>query len=92
MGSIDPFIMQLVIVPLIVIGFGVAVSIVTKKLFIAPIITLILNLMYEFSYFKIIYPELPMNFSSWNIIYPIVSFIISWVLLSFFKKKINHEM
>jgi hypothetical protein len=49
---IDPFLWQLFIVPLIVIGLGVLVSALTRKIFVGPIITLILNVLYEVWYIK----------------------------------------
>ncbi|WP_028402153.1 hypothetical protein [Ectobacillus panaciterrae] len=82
--SIDPFLLQLVIIPLIVIGIGVVTALFIRKLIIAPIVTLILNASYEFWYFRHYYPESKVIFSSWNIIFPVISLIIAWV---FFKKK-----
>ena len=85
--SIDPFLMQLVIVPLVVIGLGLLVSIRTKKVFVAPFITLLLNLLYETWYMKHYYPELEINYTSWNIIFPVISLVISWVVVSVPKQK-----
>ncbi|WP_231169236.1 hypothetical protein [Clostridium botulinum] len=50
--SIDPFLMQLVIVPLIVIGLGVLVAYNIKNILIGPLITLFLNSLYEIWYIK----------------------------------------
>ncbi|MEI5906581.1 hypothetical protein WAK64_05865 [Bacillus spongiae] len=83
--SIDPFLMQLFIVPLIVIGLGVFVSFLTKKVFVAPLITLLLNILYEtyeawyrnhyYSEYEISYTYTP-----YNIIFPVASLVISWVV------------
>ena len=86
---IDPFLMQLVIVPTIVIGLGVLVSYFVKKVFIGCLITLLLNLLYETWYFKYYYPESEINFTSWNIIFPIMSLVISRFIVSNRKEKIK---
>ncbi|SDY58991.1 hypothetical protein SAMN05421736_102347 [Evansella caseinilytica] len=51
--SIDPFLMQLFIVPLIIIGFGLFMSILAKKVFVAPLINIVIesfirNMVYKF--------------------------------------------
>lgn len=84
---IDPFIMQLFIVPLIVIGLGLLASIIAKKVFIAPLITLLLNLLYETWYMKHYYPEHEISYTSWNIIFPVISLVISLVVVSALKQK-----
>ncbi|UDK97162.1 hypothetical protein EYB33_13010 [Lysinibacillus sphaericus] len=84
---IDPFIMQLFIVPLIVIGLGLLLSILTKKAMIAPLITLLLNLLYETWYMEHYYPENEITYTSWNIIFPIISFVIAFVIVSVMKQK-----
>lgn len=86
-GAIDPFIMQLFIVPLCVIGIGVIVSSLTKKVFIAPFITLLLNLLYETWYMKQYYPEHQLSYTSWNIAFPLMSLMIAWIVISFLKQK-----
>jgi hypothetical protein len=75
--SIDPFIMQLFIIPLIVIGLGVLVSALTRKVVIGPFVTLILNLLYETWYMKHYYPEREISYTTWNIIFPAISLVIS---------------
>ena len=79
--AIDPFVMQLFIVPIIVIGLGVLVSTIVKKFYIAPLITLILNALYEIWYMKHYYPELEISFTSWNIIFPVNSLVFSWLII-----------
>ncbi|SDZ12770.1 hypothetical protein SAMN05421736_106180 [Evansella caseinilytica] len=79
LNSIDPFLMQLVIVPLFVIGLGLVASIFTKKLYIAPICTLLLNFAYESITSWIGYGHL--SLTMWNVIFPLVSFIIAWFVL-----------
>ncbi|MEI5908953.1 hypothetical protein WAK64_18045 [Bacillus spongiae] len=83
--SIDPFLMQLFIVPLIVIGLGLLASIIVKKALVAPLITLLLNLLYETWYMKHFFSEI--NYTSWNIIFPVISFGISWAALSSLKQQ-----
>gem|GEM_PF-3086348 len=91
MRLIDPFLMQLFIVPLIVIGLGVIASALAKKVFIAPLITLFLNALYEIWYMKHYYPELEISFTScftsWNIIFPLMSLAASIVVVPFLKQK-----
>jgi hypothetical protein len=84
--SIDPFLMQLVIVPLIVIGLGVLVSYSIKNIFIGPLLTLFLNVLYEIWYMKHYYPEVEISFTSWNIIFPVISLVISGVVVSIRKQ------
>ena len=55
MPGIDPFLMQLFIVPAVVIGVGVFVASLTKKVVLAPVVTLLLNLLYEIWYAKYYY-------------------------------------
>jgi len=85
--SIEPFLMQLIIVPLIVIGLGLLLSILTKKVFVAPLITLLLNLLYETWYMKHYYPEHEISYTSWNIIFPVISLLISGAVVSALKQK-----
>ncbi|WP_343102097.1 DUF2651 family protein [Romboutsia sp. MSSM.1001216sp_RTP31141st1_G3_RTP31141_220114] len=74
----DPFIMQLVIVPFISIGLGVLVSIKTKKVFLAPLITFILSFIYTKFFVGI---PLDHNFKfGWEIIFSISSLIISLII------------
>ena len=83
---IDPFLMQLFIVPLIVIGLGGLVSYIIKNIFIGPLITLFLNILYEIWYMKNYYPESEITLTSWNIIFPVISLVVSWVLVSIRKQ------
>lgn len=85
--SIDPFLMQLVIVPCIVIGFGVFVSIVVKKILIPPIITLILNILYERYFLGCL--EVDLGPSSWNVTFTIVTLIISLIIIVGKSPKLN---
>lgn len=95
---IDPFLMQLFILPLIVIGLGVLVSILAKKVFLAPLITLLLNTLYETWYMNHYYPdnEVSYNFwdisSSWNIIFSVISLIISFIVVKNKKEKNKSEL
>ncbi|WP_172370321.1 hypothetical protein [Sporosarcina jiandibaonis] len=87
---VDPFLMQLVIIPFIVIGLGVLLSVITKKVFVGSIVTLLLNLLYEVWHFKQYYPDLELQVSSWNIIFPVISLIISWLAVGLKKEKIQN--
>ena len=85
--SIDPFMMQLFIVPLIVIGLGILVSYTLKNIFIGPLITLFLNILYEVWYIEHYYHKLELTLTSWNIIFPAISLLISWIVVSILKQK-----
>jgi len=85
--SIDPFIMQLVIIPLSVVVIGVWIAIYFRKFLLGPIITLILNLIYEILCSNYYYPGLKITLSSYNYIYPIWSFVISWVVITLLPEK-----
>ncbi|MBR7794491.1 MAG: hypothetical protein ACQEWU_00420 [Bacillota bacterium] len=85
--SIDQFLMQLVIVPIVVIGLGVLSAVTTKRIFVGPLVTLILNLLYEVWYAKYYYPDLEISFTSWNIYFPIISLVISGIFISARKTK-----
>jgi len=85
--SIDPFLMQLFIVPLIAIGLGILGFFYTKKILVAPLITLLLNLLYEIWYWNFHYPGSEILFSSWNIIFPVISFAIAFVTVIIQKLK-----
>ncbi|MCB2300009.1 hypothetical protein [Clostridium tagluense] len=75
--------MQLVIIPFITIGCGVLSSIFLKKVWVAPIVTLIINALDEIYYFKHYYSEI--RLTSWNIILPIVSLVISLIIIEMTK-------
>ena len=79
--SIDPFFMQLIIVPVIVIGFGIAAAVLSKRLIIGPIVTLALNFLYEVWYVHSYYPDEQLSFTSWNIYFPIITLFASWLVL-----------
>ena len=83
--SIDPFVMQLLIVPLIVIGLGIVISIILKNVFVAPIVTLLMNLGYETWYMKYYYPTHEITYTSWNLIYPATSFLVSCFVLYYWR-------
>ena len=85
----DPFLMQLVIVPLIVIGLGVLVAVLVKKAWLSPLLTLGLNILYEYWYMNHYYPDSNMSFTSWNVIFPVFSWLISWVLINILYSKTN---
>lgn len=76
-----PFFMQLVIVPFFVIGSGVFIAILIKKVLVAPIVTLLLNVSYEVWYSNYYYPHLEMSLTTWNIVLPVLSFLICWLIM-----------
>ncbi|MFB5560788.1 hypothetical protein [Bacillus cereus] len=47
LSKIEPFVRQLFLVPVFVIGLGVYVSYVTKRIWVAPVLTLLLNNLLE---------------------------------------------
>lgn len=82
--SIDPIVMQLVILPTIVIGIGIVLAILTKRVYIGPITTLLLTLSYNFWYFSSFFPNSELSFtmiSSWCIIFPLISLYLSWLVI-----------
>lgn len=85
--AIDPFLLQLVIVPLVTIGLGLAVALVTKKLVTAPLVTLLVNLSYEALFMHTYYGEVTFSFSSWVIVLPIASLLIAWLVRAMIKNE-----
>ncbi|ANU28252.1 hypothetical protein [Planococcus versutus] len=82
--SVDPIIMQLVIVPFVVIGIGILIAVVTKKIYMGPITTMILTLSYNYWYFTTFFPDSKLSFtmiSSWCIIFPLLSLYLTWLIL-----------
>lgn len=82
--SIDPIVMQLVIVPMIVIGIGVTLALLTKRVYIGPVTTMLLTLSYNYWYFSSFFPDSELSFtmvSSWCIIFPLISLYLSWMLV-----------
>lgn len=80
--SIDPVVMQLVIVPMIVICIGVLLAIFTNRVYIGPITTMFLTLSYNFWYFTSFFPNSELSFtmvSAWCIIFPLISLYLSWM-------------
>lgn len=68
---IDPFLWQLVIVPILTIGGGVMVAMTTKRVWVGPMVTFFLNAIIELTYFAVYYDHSPFNvshLSSWNVI------------------------
>ncbi|MEN8076357.1 DUF2651 family protein [Clostridioides difficile] len=71
--SIDPFILQLVLIPIVVISIGILIAILIKKFYIGPIITLILNTVIELYLFN--------NISIWCIVFSILSLVLSFLFV-----------
>ncbi|MEY8752393.1 DUF2651 family protein [Alkalicoccobacillus gibsonii] len=91
MENVDPFLMQLYIVPLVVIGIGVLVSILLKMMWVAPVVTLLLNLLYEIWYSRYYYPGSDIGFTSWNVIFPLFSLAISVVIILCWPRKAQED-
>lgn len=85
MPLIDPFLEQLVIVPLVVIGSGLFVATRFKNVYVkvmaGPVVTLLLTMLYEIWYSFSFNPNIEISFSSWNIIFPIVTFGLSLLIV-----------
>lgn len=81
---IDPFLEQLVIVPFIVIGLGLFVAVRSKKvigrLIVGPLVTLLLNMLYEVWYSFSFDPNIELIFSSSNITFPLLTLLLSWLI------------
>lgn len=88
-NSIDPFLFQLVLLPIVVIGIGIAASLITGKIFIGPLVTLLLNLAYETWYFSSYGFGGGIYYSPWNLILPTVSLVFCWIVVSVRKQIIN---
>lgn len=82
--NVDPFLMQLVVVPAIAIGVGVFVAVKTRLYLIAPFITFFLSCIYTIFFLNIL------DITSWEMIFPIISLIIS--LLFRASKKLEKEI
>ena len=82
--SIDPIVMQLVILPTMVIGIGIVLAFLTKRIYVGPITTMLLTLSYNFWYFSSFFPNSKLSFtmvSSWCIIFPLISLYLSWLFI-----------
>ncbi|WP_102029535.1 hypothetical protein [Salirhabdus sp. Marseille-P4669] len=69
--DLDPFFMQLIVWPILVIGLGIGAFLFTKKLIFAPLVTLIVNALMEFWFSKL---------SSWSIILPLITLFLTGFL------------
>lgn len=89
----DPFILQLIIVPIIVIGAGNWFAILFKKPWIAPIVTFVLTIIINSIRELYYYQELEWGFiRDWCVIWPVFSFIIALIIYFSRKQKLqsNH--
>lgn len=84
MPFIDPFLMQLFVVPLFVIGIGVLVAALMRKWWIGPLVTLLLNLAYE-TWYNVYYYEFSLQYTSWNVIFPVISLGFSLMIVAMLK-------
>ncbi|KMK78330.1 hypothetical protein AB990_01425 [Alkalihalobacillus pseudalcaliphilus] len=70
--------MQLVIIPVITIGFGVLVAFLFKKVYLAPLVTLLINALIEMSLGFIYYGHFSLSsLSAWNFLFPVISLAIA---------------
>lgn len=82
MDAIDPFVMQLLIVSAVVIGAGALAAVLAKKVFVGPLVALLLNMAYEAWYMLSYYPGLGVSFTSWNIFFPLAALLLSWIAVN----------
>ncbi|WP_186725545.1 hypothetical protein [Planomicrobium sp. CPCC 101110] len=81
MPLIDPFLEQLVIVPFGVVGFGLFAAIRSKKVIVGPIVTLLLNVLYEVWYSFSFDPNIELFLSLRNITFPLLTLALSLLVL-----------
>jgi hypothetical protein len=79
---IDPFILQLVIIPFIVIGLGLLGAFITKKITLGVMITLVVNILLELILFE-------GGLSSWSLVFPIITLIILLFFAQWVKSQRN---
>ena len=87
---IDPFLWQLVIVPFLTIGGGVVVAMIMKRVWVGPAVTFLLNAIIELTYFAVYYDHSPFDvshLSSWNVIFPLISLLFSFIFVGLLKTK-----
>ena len=84
--NIDPFIMQLVIVPTVVIGAAILTAVPTKRVLVAAIVAFLLNTTYETWYSLYYYQQAGLFYSSWSIILPALTTLTAWIVLIVLKQ------
>lgn len=90
MHLIDPFLWQLVLIPIFTIGIGVALALKTEKVWIAPLVTFVLNTLTELVT-MITYYEASLNsLRSWNVVLPTFSFLIAYTFVG--KRRIDQQL
>lgn len=77
----DPFLWQLVIVPLLTIGIGIYAALKTNKAYIAPIVTFLFNALIEVVTMAVYYEWSMVSLSSWNLIFPVISFLVAYTFI-----------
>ncbi|SDN60191.1 hypothetical protein [Alkalicoccus daliensis] len=85
--GLDPFVEQLIVLPFTAVGLGIAALLVFRKLIFGPIVTLFLTLLYEIMYHYTFYSGAATNYSSWNLILPAVTLLVSWHILITIKQE-----
>ncbi|RAZ70270.1 hypothetical protein [Planococcus maitriensis] len=85
LSTLDIFFVQLILFPPFVILLGVASALLSSRIFIGPVVTLISALELNYWYFSTILPEAdipPMMIASWAILFPLLSLYFSWLALT----------
>lgn len=88
-NSLDPFLFQLVLLPAAVIGLGIIAALITGKILVGPLVTLLLNLAFETWYFTSYDFDAGLYYSPWNLILPAISLVFCWIVVSVRKQIIN---
>lgn len=82
-NSIDPFLMHLLVVPIVTIFGGVLAAGYSKKAYVAPIVTLVLSILFDAIFFNGIGINSPIF--RWHVTLSIISFIIAIVVIKSIK-------
>lgn len=85
LSTLDIFFVQLILIPPFVISLGVIAALLSSRVFIGPIVTLISALELNYWYFSTILPEAdipPMMVAYWAILFPLMSLCCSWLALA----------
>ncbi|MFP3321817.1 hypothetical protein R0K05_01865 [Planococcus sp. SIMBA_160] len=90
LSTLDIFFVQLILFPPLVISVGVAAAILSSRVYIGPLVTLVTALELNYWYFSIILPEADvprMMIASWAILFPLLSLYFSWVAIALAEKQ-----
>lgn len=90
LSTLDIFFVQLFLFPPLVILLGVVSALLSSRVYIGPLVTLISALELNYWYFSIILPEadIPqMMVASWAILFPLLSLYFSWMAVALAEKQ-----